>query len=271
MLVVSKAFSLLALIALGILAQQSATAADVIHPIMDFNTRCLLGGSMDGKWVKPEAVKAALHGGEKYRLYTLGGYVGQATGSKAESAGAPCDETQVVNIAPQPKSSQNLYAVGATWAAQPRLAKQEGLNQAIYIDAVRSFLRQKGLNNPRVHLTQVLRVDLEGDGVPEVLVSATYYARPNFPSVSAGDYSIVLLRKVIQGKVQTTLLDGEVYLKGSTFAAPNEYRVSSVLDLNDDRKMEVIVYGHYYEGEFSSVYEVKGSKVEMVLECGCGA
>ncbi|MDQ6695651.1 MAG: VCBS repeat-containing protein [Chloroflexota bacterium] len=263
---------IVALGALALVAQSSAEAAGpgIIHPIMDLNTQCLLGGSQDGKWVKPEVVTAALKGGEKYRLYSLAGYMGQATGSKATSIGVPCEDTQRVTISPAPKITKNVYAVGATWAAEPRVPRSESLNQVIYQNAVRDVLKQKGLTNPKIKLTQVLRVDLEGDGVPEVLVSATYSAHPAFPSVAAGDYSLVLLRKVIKGKTQTFVIDGEAYAKDSPFAAPNTYTVTSVLDLNGDGTMEVVVDSRYYEGEFSTVYQVKGSDIQPVLECGCG-
>ena len=40
--------------------------------------------------------------------------------------------------------------------------------------------------------------------------------------------------------------------------------------LNGDGKMEIVVFGEYYEGAFSSVYEISGNKAAKVLETGCG-
>jgi hypothetical protein len=108
-----------------------------------------------------------------------------------------------------------------------------------------------------------------------VLVSATYCASgfegsPS-PSAEAGDYSIVFLRKVLSGTVETRVLAADVYSRAAEFVAPAEYKIKGVLDLNGDGTMEVVVYGRYYEGHWSTVYQVKGTQVEEVLTCGCGA
>jgi hypothetical protein len=35
--------------------------------------------------------------------------------------------------------------------------------------------------------------------------------------------------------------------------------------------MEIIVHGGYYEGAWTTVYDVSRNKVEEALACGCGA
>ena len=57
---------------------------------------------------------------------------------------------------------------------------------------------------------------------------------------------MVLLRRVVAGKVETRLIGGEfhpkAYLrKGDSFDAPNAYKVIAALDLDGDGKMEVVV------------------------------
>jgi hypothetical protein len=60
----------------------------------------------------------------------------------------------------------------------------------------------------------------------------------------AGSYSMVLLRRVIAGKVETQLIEGEFYPKDypkaaqeeGRFDAPNAYKVIAVLDLDGDAK-----------------------------------
>jgi hypothetical protein len=82
------------------------------------------------------------------------------------------------------------------------------------VEAVGDFLKARGIADPKVQITRILRVDLEGDGEEEVLISATNYfckdksdhsAAP-FPeapieSPRRGSYSIVILRHVLAGKV----------------------------------------------------------------------
>jgi len=59
---------------------------------------------------------------------------------------------------------------------------------------------------------------------------------------------IVILRRVIRGKVQMQVVAGEVYPKPDESVAPNVHKISAVLDLNGDGKLEVIVQLFYYEG-----------------------
>lgn len=263
--------SALALIAILNLGRTTSGAAQTqpVSPIVDFNSFCLMGGSSGGKWVKPEAIAPSIKGGERYRLYSLLGPVGTGLGKKAESVGVPCEDTLQVEVKLPPKG-QNIVAVGGNWNAQPRLPRVLGNNQPVYVKAVGDFLKQNGIPNPKVKIKQVLRVDLEGDRVDEVLITATSYTNGVVPTAEAGDYSIVLLRKVVKGRAQTVLVAGDIIPKRIEFGAPAEYRVSAILDANGDRTMEIFVYGRYYEGEWSTIYRVNGTKVEEVLWCGCG-
>lgn len=239
-------------------------------PIVSLQASCLLGGSAGARWVQPEAMGPALKGGEKYNLFELTKALGSATGSKAHTSDGPCSETQLVDIA-TPANSTAVMAVGGGWNAQPRVPRVESTNQDVYRQAVADILKANGLPNSPVQIQQILRVDLEGDGESEVLVTARHYANPDQPSAAAGDYSVVFLRKVINGKVQTFLLGGDFYRQAVEFGAPLTYTISAVLDLNGDGTMEIILYSSYYEGISSSVFQVKGDKVEEVLYCGCGA
>ena len=155
--------------------------------------------------------------------------------------------------------------------AYPRGVRSQSTTQSVYINAVAAVLKDNGIANPTVRITQLLRVDLDGDGVTEVVLTASSYVNGVGPSAQAGDYSLVLLRKVINGQVQTTLLEGDFYTEAAEFAAPNDFNVTAIADLNGDGNMDIAVHGEYYEGAWTSVYEVKGSTVKEVLVEGCGA
>jgi hypothetical protein len=119
---------------------------------------------------------------------------------------------------------------------------------------VRVFLKTKGIEQPKVKIENIVRVDLDGDGEEEVLISATnYFTKDRVPMRSpAGSYSMVLLRRVVAGEVETQLIEGEFYPKAYTeteeFNTPNAYIVIAVLDLDGEGKMEVVVASNYYEG-----------------------
>ncbi|MEO6457880.1 MAG: hypothetical protein ABIO92_06355 [Chloroflexia bacterium] len=269
------AWSLLLLIAATSFGYSASEAATGVYPVVDLGAGCLLGAGAKGKWLDSDAVSPTLKGGESYRLYTLRGYIGQGTGSTASSVGAPCEETEEVAIGPLPKIREGVIAVGGQLRAMPRVPRAESNNQPVYIRATADILKRNGITNPKVKIIQVLRIDLEGDGVQEVIVSATNYAGSVegiiTPGAQAGDYSLVFLRKVVKGKLETVILDAEIYPGPKEFSAPAEYKVAGILDLNGDRVMEVVIHGNYYEGGWSTVYTINGTKVQEVLSCGCGA
>lgn len=253
--------------------------AQKVVPVVDIEGGgCVMGGVQNGKWVKAEDMARLMKGGERYNIYDLTRRIGVRTGGKPTSEGAPCSATMYVkNMSPK-EGDRGLIAVGGDWNALPRVPRVESTRSPVYRAAVAELLRRNGIAGPQVIIDKVLRIDLDGDGTDEVLINATRAKRWESGDLSndsnPGDYSVVLLRKVVKGKVQTIVLDGEYHLKSrdhETEGPPNVYEIAAVLDLNGDGRMEVIVQGGYYEGDWKTVYAFNGSKVENVFGCGCGA
>lgn len=265
--------ALVVLIVNGSISPQLAQTGGA-HPVVDISENCLLGGSAGGKWVETKDITTQLSGGERYKIYSLTGLVGESTGAKPESFGEPCDDQMSVKMQPEQDVEKQYIAVAANWNAQPRVPKIESVNQQVYQQAVRDVLLQHGIGQPRVNIAQVLRVDLEGDGADEVIINATNYAVGMGPYINpqtkAGDYSMILLRKIVGGKVQTILVTGEFYKRNIQFSAHNEYSVPAILDLNGDGRMEVLVHWRYYEGSGVVAYGITGNKVKELIGCGCG-
>jgi hypothetical protein len=272
-----------AAVVLGFLAPLSAgtvNAAD-LHPIIEIETGYFFGGSENGKWIKAD--QAAKSTGKKttYEVYSLTKQAGQITGGKPKSVEEPCPDTLTVSLSSKPKDG--VIGLAATWNALPRKPLIADVTQSVYVEAVRDFLKSRGIADPKVRVTRILRVDLDGDGEEEVLISATNYLTEDksdhsaapFPeapidSPRPGSYSIVILRRVVAGKVQTQLVAGELYPKPDEPVAPNVYQVAAVLDLNGDGKLEVIVHSFYYEGGQTTIYRCQPDKIEEVLSVECG-
>lgn len=266
-------------ISCSLIAPSVALAQKRVVPVVDIGGGgCVMGGVRDGKWMKAEEMAPLMKGGERYNVYSLTRKVGERTGSKPVSEGAPCSDTMYVkNMTPNEKEA-DLIAVGGDWNALPRVPKVESNSSPLYRAAVADLLRKNGIARPQVNIVRVLRIDLDGDGSEEVLINATRAKRWESgsitPDTNAGDYSVVLLRRVVKGKVETVVLDGEYHPKArnqETEGPPNEYALTAVLDLNGDGRMEVIVQGGYYEGDWKTVYAFHRGKVQNIFGCGCGA
>ena len=183
----------------------------------------------------------------------------------------------MVSLSPEPE--KGVIALAAPWNALPRKPQVIDPTQKVYVDAVSDFLKTRGIEQPQVKMESSLRVDLDGDGEEEVLISATNYFRKDnrVPMRSpAGSYSMVLLRRLVAGTVKTQLVEGEFHPKAyvrkeDSFDAPNAYRVIATLDLDGDGKLEVVVSSNYYEGEAITIYRCNPDKIEAVLSVECGA
>jgi hypothetical protein len=268
---------------LGLSTLSGHAQAAPVNPIAAFNdfyrdskpTGYLLGASAGGQWLKPEAAAGLIPGSEQYRLYTLTGEAGNSVGGKPTKGEDACADTLYVTLAPYPSGRGSLVAVAGPWNALPRKLKAGSTQAQVYREAAAEILRSKGIDNPKINLTQVIQVDLDGDGVEEVLVSATNYARFNpegglTPDARAGDYSLVFLRKVVEGKVVTKIITGEYYPMAKKFTAPAEHRIIGVLDLNGDGSLEIVLSGRYYEGDWAEAYRVQGTKIIKLFNMGCG-
>ena len=248
----------------------SINAQSKIVPIVEMKIGGLLGGVENGKWITATRVGKTLKRETEFVLVGWKGVEegGVSLGTKTEPE-IPCREFYPIKLELEMDSG---VAIGsdAKWNPVPRSLAPIDLNNATYKKAIADVLKTKGIAKPTIKITHAYRVDLEGDGKEEVVLAATYYKGKLAPSAKTGDYSFVLLRKIIGGKAQNIILDGEFITKNIDVGAPNQYEISSIADLNGDGKMEIVIYGKYYEGHWAEIFELKGNKPMKVLESGCG-
>jgi hypothetical protein len=257
-------------LALMFLFAVEVSAQSEIMPIMDMNINGLLGGVKDGKFVDAKTTFEHVKGKKTYSVYSA--VTKTATLEIEISAPSePCEDFYRAN--PDLDYIEGV-AVGTNpgWNLLPRPAQWMAPNNATYIKAASDALRAKGIINKAPKVRELYRVDLEGDGQEEILIAASSYDGDIQPRAKKGDYSFVLLRKIVGGKVRNIIVTGDFVMKKIDFGAPSNYQISSIIDLNGDGKMEIIIYGSYYEGNWVEAYEMKGDKPADIkaLNAGCG-
>jgi hypothetical protein len=266
----------LVVLATLLMCAEASPAAD-LHPIVEVESGYLFGAISDGKWIKADETAKLIGDETTYRVYGLTQSLGEVKGGKPKAVEDVCTDTMAVSLSPKPENG--VIAIAAPWNALPREPKVIDTTQKVYVEAVRDFLKTKGIEQPKVKIDNILRVDLDGDGEEEVLISAANYfgKADRVPMRSpAGSYSMVLLRRVVAGKVETQVVAGEFHPKAyvskeGSFDAPSIYKVIATLDLDGDGKLEVVVGSDYYEGGDTTIYRCDPKKAETLLSVACGA
>lgn len=246
-------------------------AQSTVVPIIEVQSGGLLGGVRNGKYLDAKTTFGLLKGEQNYSLFGIKGRTGELTAT-VEAPDDPCDEYY---YARRPESAINrgtALGTNRNWNPVPRTPKTINLNDKTYLKIVSDILRAKGLPRAKARIEQLVRVDLDGDGVQEVVLTAGTYEGNIQPRVDANNYSFVLVRKIVAGKVKNIMIAEEYVKKNIDFGAPSRFEVSAIADLNGDKRMEIVLYGEYYEGSGASVYEIKAGKAVEVklLETGCG-
>src|SRR4029077_17173789 len=155
-----------------------ASPATDLHPIVEVESGYLFGAISDGKWIKADETEKLIGDETTYRVYGLTQALDEAKGGKPKAVEDVCTEMLSVSLSPKPE--KGVIAIAAPWNALPRKPQVTDPTQKAYVDAVRNFLRTKEIDEPKVKIDNVLRVDLDGDGEDEVLISATnYFSKDN--------------------------------------------------------------------------------------------
>jgi hypothetical protein len=138
---------------------RTASAAER-HPIVDVQSGYLFGATADRKWTKAEPAAKAILAETTYRVYGLTQSIGEAKGDKLRpSEDDVCSGVLTVSLLPKPE--KGAIALATPWNALPRKPQVIGPTQKVYVDAVRDFLKTKGIEQPKVNIDSILRVDFD--------------------------------------------------------------------------------------------------------------
>jgi hypothetical protein len=249
-------------------SEPRASSAPTVHFIVDAAEGMLFGAVANRRWLPAGNAAPLIREGMKYHLYRLTRPLGERLGGAARPPPETCSNP-TVRIADVPPGDEDVIAVSDDSNALPRAPSVQSTRQLAYRDRVAQWLRARGIADPSLNITQLLRVDLEGDHVDEVLIAANRL-RGAGTSAQAGDYAVVLMRKITAGAVQTIALAEEYYPTGCIAdCAPAAHRVAAVLDVSGDGVMEVVLSWRNYEARGKSIYRAQEGGMVRTLAWEC--
>jgi hypothetical protein len=227
----------------------------------------LLGGTKNGEWLSPEIVAPYVLEDETYQIYRMDGPGGVAKG-KQPVFEEFCRMYRVETDS-YPLSGPAVGVTGS-WDVVPRVAEEFPTDTPTYVDELTNWLKKKGFSEPVTEISQILRVDIEGDGTDEVLISASHFVDPTGHGVEYGDYSLVLMRKVVGDSVETVPVLANYYYQEYPLQFPLIYAMTFPADLDDDGVLEILVGVERWEGLGIIVFEIDGTTVVPIFEGLCG-
>lgn len=262
----------LATMSLGLgIAKTTSAPTPVLLQLPNTDSPVLLGGTSTSDWqtsaqmaqlLKKQPNKASMRRLSFSKL--IGKLAGKTSLISLQEPETPCDELYGAKVSPSSSNKAGefwLYTANQL-TAQPRKVEVLPNNNSNYLAIVKQELAKRGITKNPPHIKRLIRSDLDGDGSNEVIIEARYFAKSgglgaDFPPVAGQpqDYSLLLLRHIKDGKVETKVLGEYVGPKKAwdpnsdeSMPMASHYSLAGVADLNGDGKMELIIYGAYYEG-----------------------
>lgn len=228
----------------------------------DGNTFFFLLGGWQGQWLSADAAFpyfANLPGWD-YDVYplTLGKF--QVHGDRPVFS----PTSKIYTVGTQITVNEpGMVGVAKGWPVLQRDVQELSPDNEMYRQIVLDWLTAQGIAAPELSSLHVFRVDIEGDGVDEVFISATRLENQHM--TKPGDYSIVLMRRVQGNDAVTLPIVADIYHSQETETTlPRVYSLGNFLDLNQDRVLEVVIDFQRWELDGALIYQINGQNITQV-------
>jgi hypothetical protein len=241
-----------------------------IHSFTD-SDGLLIGGVQGEDWISAGEVVSTLPKTPNYWLYNSSTQVGEAIGMiTSPPQRSYCPSRTYLHLETGNAPSFRV-ALDGNWQAIPRVQEQLSTNLPAYTDAVRTLLEKNKLKGTETSLDAVFKVDLDGDGADEVIITANHNDnRVSVEGISQGDYSLLLLRKLQGNQVVSIPLYERYVQNDGPYSRGAEIDVLALIDLNGDGSMEIMARENSYQAFRYLVFSLEGDSGAPVLELYCG-
>jgi len=223
----------------------------------------LLGGVSRDVWLAPDVSVARFAGEATYSLHTLVQENKYFVRGKAPEF-FPISQSYSIRTDAD-INEVGMVGVVDSWNITKRVVTELSADGQFYQQAVIDWLTAEGVTAPQLDVLHVFRVDIEGDGVDEIFISANHLDESQH-TTKAGDYSVVLMRKVVGNDAVTIPIVGDVYhSQEPEITYPLTYSLANFIDLNQDGALEVIVDTRNWEDFGAIIYQIDGQDVIQAL------
>ena len=227
----------------------------------------LLGGVNRETWLAPDTSVARFSGEVTYSLHSLTQKAKYFVWGKTPEFSPPCKGYFVGTDASLDEAG--FVGVVDGWEIMKRPVAELSDDEGFYRQTVIDWLKNEGVSTPQVDSVYVYRVDIEGDGVDEVFISAAHLDESQH-TTKAGDYSIVLMRQVLGNEAVTKPVVGDIYRSRELeITYPRTYSLTNFIDLNQDGRLEAVVEIRKWEGFGARVFQIDGEDVIQTLSAEC--
>jgi hypothetical protein len=219
----------------------------------------LLGGVRGDVWLAPGMAAEQLSARAwDYDVYTLAGRPLPVRGQAPQFS--PPNEVYTLRTDVQ-LDEPGMVAVRRGWPILQRPVQELSSTNELYRKVALEWLTAEGVVASEPGSLHIYRVDLEGDGADEIFISATHLDQSQHMT-RAGDYSLILLRKVTGNGVVTRPIVADIYRSQEPeITFPRTYSLANIIDLNRDGVLEVVVDIQQWEGDGVIVYQVDGQDI----------
>lgn len=227
----------------------------------------LLGGVSRGAWLKPEVSALRFADEATYSLHTLTQEYKYFFWGKAPESSPTCASFFISTDADP--DEVGMVAVLDGWDITKRDVTELSAKNQFYQQVVIDWLTAEGVTDSQLGDLQIFRVDVDGDGADEIFISATHLDGSQH-TTKTGDYSIVLMRKVVGNDAVTIPLVADIYFsKELELTFPRTYSLTNFIDLNQDGVLEIVVGFEKWEGFGAAVYQIDNQNVIEALRAEC--
>ena len=224
----------------------------------------LVGGVSRDAWLTPEESVARFSGEVTYSLNTMTQQSKYFVWGKMPKLSPSC-KIYTIGI-DAGLDEAGFVGVVDGWDVVKRDVAALSDDEEYYQQAVTDWLIGEGVTAPQIGSLQILRVDIKGDGTDEVFLAASHLDGSQH-TTKVGDYSIVLMRKVVGNFVLTVPLLEDIYTsQQEEITFPQTYSIANFIDLNRDGVLEVVVDVQKWEGFGAVVYQINDQEVTQVLK-----